>query len=68
MVNRCLDVVLLLRLVEGTYIIELSFELFGKIITKIMGRIIERFIRSIQLFRSLTKIFSFFFFFVINTI
>lgn len=62
MVNRCLDVVLLLRLVEGTYIIELSFELFGKIITKIMGGIIERFIRSIQLFGILTKIFSFFFF------
>lgn len=62
MVNRCLDIVAISR-----GYIELSFELFGKIITKIMGRIIERFIRSIQLFRSLTKIFSFFFF-VINTI
>lgn len=63
MVNRCLDIVAISR-----GYIELSFELFGKIITKIMGGIIERFIRSIQLFRSLTKIFSFFFFFVINTI
>lgn len=63
MVNRCLDIVAISR-----GYIELSFELFGKIITKIMGGIIERFIRSIQLLGILTKIFSFFFFFVINTI
>lgn len=59
MVNRCLDIVAISR-----GYIELSFELFEKIITKIMGGIIERFIRSIQLFGILTKIFSFFFFFL----
>lgn len=57
MVNRCLDIVAINR-----GYIELSFELFEKIITKIMGGIIERFIRSIQLLGILTKIFSFFFF------
>lgn len=57
MVNRCLDIVAISR-----GYIEISFELFEKIITKIMGGIIERFIRSIRLLGILTKIFSFFFF------